>query len=244
MVLSRTAAAFTVLTSLFALIDASAAPCEQPLNCGEYNTSTVCNHTFTGCDVCDTCCHPWLKPVDICNGCVEDECTSGRHPDCCVSFECLNGQCQRAYLATGSYPTMAACEKVCKAPPLENWVVGLPYTSCTTTCNDIGKACDEKKLQVYSASTANAIFDKIAPFNCSCRVQACTSAALVPELGIYIGGSAGCPCGGPDARGCVYPSPQYHPPTCNATPTRSGVDPQGTVRRFCYCASTAQSPHQ
>ena len=42
-------------------------------------------------------CKSWLKPVDICDGCVRDECTSGRQPGCCVSFECdaTNGQCIR-----------------------------------------------------------------------------------------------------------------------------------------------------
>jgi hypothetical protein len=29
-------------------------PCILPLNCGEYNKSKVCNHTFAGCNVCDT----------------------------------------------------------------------------------------------------------------------------------------------------------------------------------------------
>jgi hypothetical protein len=98
--------------------DASFAPCAQPLNCGEYNNSRVCNHSFTGCDVCDTCCKSWLKPVDICNGCVSDECTSGRHLDCCVSFGCdvTNGQCKRAFRSTGAYPNISECEKSCKAP--------------------------------------------------------------------------------------------------------------------------------
>jgi hypothetical protein len=102
----------------FTFIGGSATSCEPPLNCGEYNKSTACNHTFTGCDVCDTCCKSWLKPVDICDGCVKDECTSGRHPDCCVSFRCdaLTGQCIRAFRATGAYPNMSACEKACSAP--------------------------------------------------------------------------------------------------------------------------------
>jgi hypothetical protein len=30
--------------------------CEVPLNCGEYNNTKVCNHSFTTCDVCDTWC--------------------------------------------------------------------------------------------------------------------------------------------------------------------------------------------
>jgi hypothetical protein len=102
----------------FTFIGGSATSCEPPLNCGEYNKSTACNHTFTGCDICDTCCKSWLKPVDICDGCVKDECTSGRHPDCCVSFRCdaLTGQCIRAFRATGAYPNMSACEKACSAP--------------------------------------------------------------------------------------------------------------------------------
>jgi hypothetical protein len=60
-----------------------------------------------------------LKPVDICDGCVQDECTSGRHPDCCVSFECdvPNGQCKRAFSTTGAYPNRSACVRACEAPP-------------------------------------------------------------------------------------------------------------------------------
>ena len=58
-------------------------------------------------------CEIWLKPVDTCNACVEDECSSGRHLDCCVSFQCCNGKCQRAYESTGKYPNMSACEEDC-----------------------------------------------------------------------------------------------------------------------------------
>jgi hypothetical protein len=109
---------FFALAALPVVTGASGPPCELPLNCGEFNNSKVCGHTFSGCDVCDTCCHSWLKPVDICDGCVQDECTSGRHPDCCVSFDCdiANGQCKRAFRATGAYPNSSACEKACSAP--------------------------------------------------------------------------------------------------------------------------------
>ena len=64
-------------------------------------------------------CKPWLKPVDICNGCVRDECTSGRQPDCCVSFLCdaTNGQCIRAFRATGAYTNISACAMECEASP-------------------------------------------------------------------------------------------------------------------------------
>jgi hypothetical protein len=147
---------FAVLSSLFALIRASA-PCEQPLNCGEYNKSSVCNHTFTGCDVCDTCCQSWLKPVDMCDGCVEDECTSGRHPNCCVSFECVNGQCQRAALATGKYPTMASCEKACSQhydcvalPSLQCKPVGqIGHFNSSAACNaSCGITCPAYAQQI------------------------------------------------------------------------------------------------
>jgi hypothetical protein len=39
-----------------ALKSIALAPCEVPLNCGEYNNTKVCNHSFTTCDVCDTWC--------------------------------------------------------------------------------------------------------------------------------------------------------------------------------------------
>jgi hypothetical protein len=87
--------------------------CEIPLNCGMYNNSEVCGHKYTICDVCTTCCHEWLKPQSICDGCVADECTSGRDPDCCVSFQCVDGKCQRAFRATGNYPSLIACEETC-----------------------------------------------------------------------------------------------------------------------------------
>jgi hypothetical protein len=84
--------------------------CDIPLNCGMHNNTEICGHKYTTCDVCSTCCHEWLKPQEICDGCVADECASGRNPDCCVSFQCFNGKCQRAFRATGEYPTLVACE--------------------------------------------------------------------------------------------------------------------------------------
>jgi hypothetical protein len=89
--------------------------CDIPLNCGMYNNTEICGHKYTVCDVCDTCCHVWLKPQSICDGCVADECTSGRHPDCCVSFLCVDGKCQRAFRATGKYPSLLDCESSCGA---------------------------------------------------------------------------------------------------------------------------------
>jgi hypothetical protein len=44
---------------------------------------------------------------------VADECTSGRHPDCCVNFECVDGKCERAFRATGNYPSPLACDMAC-----------------------------------------------------------------------------------------------------------------------------------
>jgi hypothetical protein len=87
--------------------------CAVPLNCGMYNNTEVCGHKYSTCDVCAACCHPWLKPQNICDGCVADECTSGRQPDCCVSFECVGGKCQRAFRAEGKYPSSVACKAAC-----------------------------------------------------------------------------------------------------------------------------------
>jgi hypothetical protein len=87
--------------------------CPVPLNCGVHNNTDICAHKFAGCDVCNTCCHPWLKSQSSCDGCVADECTSGRDPDCCVSFQCVDGKCQRAFRATGEYPSSLACEVAC-----------------------------------------------------------------------------------------------------------------------------------
>jgi hypothetical protein len=161
------------LASLFALIGASVAPCEQPLNCGEFNKSTVCNHTFAGCDVCDTCCHSWLKPVDICDGCVQDECTSGRHPDCCVSFECgTNGRCTRAFRATGAYPTLAACEEACKAPSIvcTGSSANLSTADCSAWLTTI-------RASPYFAQNCNELSHLEDP--CSCGHIGCDSDRIV-----------------------------------------------------------------
>jgi hypothetical protein len=95
------------------MADCSKTCCDAPLNCGMYNNTEICGHKYTICDVCDTCCHEWLKPQNICDACVVDECTSGRNPDCCVSFECVNSKCQRAFRATGKYPSIDACKAAC-----------------------------------------------------------------------------------------------------------------------------------
>jgi hypothetical protein len=85
--------------------------CPVPLNCGLHNNTDRCAHKFTGCDVCDTCCHPWLDTDEICSGCVADECK--RHRECCVSYECFNGHCKRAFGSTGAYTSFTACAKAC-----------------------------------------------------------------------------------------------------------------------------------
>jgi hypothetical protein len=81
------------------------------LNCDHVDYS-VCE-PYVGCNVCDTCCHPWLKAQSICDGCVENECTSKSNHDCCVSFECVSGRCQRAFRAEGKYPSFVACKAAC-----------------------------------------------------------------------------------------------------------------------------------
>jgi hypothetical protein len=148
----KLAAAFFAALAALSVTGASVAPCEIPLNCGEFNNSKVCGHTFSGCDVCDTCCHSWLKPIAICDGCVQDECTSGRHPDCCVSFDCdaTNGQCKRAFRATGAYPNRSACE--------EGWQV--PAVVCTGSSSNLTQADCSNWVSTVRSS---AYFAKASP---------------------------------------------------------------------------------
>ena len=144
------------LASLAVVTGALVPPCEPPLNCGKFNNSKVCGHTFSGCDVCNTCCHSWLNTSDSCDGCVQDECTSGRGPDCCVSFYCdaTNGQCKRAFRATGAYPnrsglhyllvgksrrTSTASDLQCTLIgniPTSNYAWGTDYLVYSTPCSN------------------------------------------------------------------------------------------------------------
>jgi hypothetical protein len=146
---------FIFAAALVVVTGASVPPCELPLNCGEFNNSKLCGHTFSGCDVCDTCCHSWLKPVGICDGCVEDECTSGRQPDCCVSFECdvPNGQCKRAFSTTGLYPNRSACEEACQVPAVV----------CTGNSSDLAHADCFNWVSIVRSS---AYFAKATPPAC------------------------------------------------------------------------------
>jgi predicted outer membrane repeat protein len=56
--------------------------CVVPPNCGFHNDTTVCSHTFKGCNVCPTCCKSYIKNDKDCAGCEESECKNG-HPECC-----------------------------------------------------------------------------------------------------------------------------------------------------------------
>jgi hypothetical protein len=89
-----------------------------------------------------------LNTSDSCDGCVQDECTSGRHPDCCVSFECdeWHGQCKRAFSTTGAYPNRSSCEKVCQVPAVV----------CTGSSSDLAHAdCSAWKDLYDSTNGAN-----------------------------------------------------------------------------------------
>jgi hypothetical protein len=65
-----------------------------------------------GCDVGSTCCKPFIKSDADCTQCTVTECEA--NPDCCVSFECFNGSCQRAHRSSGKYPTHEACAHACR----------------------------------------------------------------------------------------------------------------------------------
>jgi hypothetical protein len=60
----------------------SSCSCVVPLNCGMHNDTTVCSHSFQGCNVCPTCCKGYIKNDKDCSACTVNECKNG-HTDCC-----------------------------------------------------------------------------------------------------------------------------------------------------------------
>jgi hypothetical protein len=111
-------------------------PCEVPLNCGLHDGKTVCGHAFQGCDVCSTCCKPFITKDADCTQCTITECKS--NPDCCVSFDCTGGQCKRAYQSTGKFGSLGACEAVC-APAPTTYTCAFPAFQCIKVAGSGGQ---------------------------------------------------------------------------------------------------------
>ena len=112
------------------------------------------------------------------------------------------------------------------------WFFGADGASCTATCKAEGSVCNATRLQVYDAATATSVFTTLASGMCKSTNQACISGAGVPQLGLYYGGGGGC-AGVPDRGGCIYPSPKFTPPTCEAF---------YPGRRFCFCLQPTPPP--
>jgi hypothetical protein len=95
--------------SLFLLAHA-AAVCDIPPVCDVNKTTSQCGHTFTGCNVCDSCCN-WGGKTN-CPGCLQAN--KG-----CVSYECSDeGEtCQPVEGDSGKYANPSECEAACKPTP-------------------------------------------------------------------------------------------------------------------------------
>jgi predicted outer membrane repeat protein len=105
------------------------APCQVPRNCGQYNNSVVCGHTFTGCEfVCGKgsdpanvgCCHANIRTDDTCNSCVDFECKPPPPlpPPVTTKYFCVttpNYHCIES--SSGTFPSATDCEKGCQQPP-------------------------------------------------------------------------------------------------------------------------------
>ena len=95
---------------LLLLLADAAAVCDIPPVCDVNKTTSQCGHTFTGCNVCDSCCN-WGGKTN-CPGCLQAN--KG-----CVSYECSDeGEtCQPVEGDSGTYTTQAACDANCTPPP-------------------------------------------------------------------------------------------------------------------------------
>jgi hypothetical protein len=60
-------------------------------------------------------CKSYITKDADCAQCTITECKT--MPDCCVSFDCIAGQCKRAYQSTGKYASFTECEVACKPTP-------------------------------------------------------------------------------------------------------------------------------
>ena len=92
------------------LLAQAAAICDVPPVCDANKTTSQCGHTFTGCNVCDSCCN-WGGKAD-CPGCLQAN--TG-----CVSYECSDdgAACKPVKGDSGTYATQAACDANCKPAP-------------------------------------------------------------------------------------------------------------------------------
>jgi hypothetical protein len=104
------------------------APCQVPRNCGQYNNSVVCGHTFTGCEfVCGKgsdpayvgCCHTNIHRDDTCNQCVDYLCKPPPPlpPPVTTKYACIttpNYHCIE--YDSGSFSSATECENACQQP--------------------------------------------------------------------------------------------------------------------------------
>jgi hypothetical protein len=94
------------------------APCQVPRNCGDKNGTTVCGHTFTGCEfTCDFCCSRLY--VLACDGCTEAKCkpVPPTPPPVTTKYFCVttpNYHCIQS--GGGTFDNPADCENACHVP--------------------------------------------------------------------------------------------------------------------------------
>jgi predicted outer membrane repeat protein len=96
------------------------APCQVPRNCGDKNGTTVCGHTFTGCEfTCPFCCTPLY--IVACDSCTEYKCkpVPPLPPPVTTKYSCVtmpNYHCVES--SSGFYPLAKDCENACPPPSL------------------------------------------------------------------------------------------------------------------------------
>jgi hypothetical protein len=95
------------------------APCQVPRNCGDKNGTTVCGHTFTGCEfTCPFCCNPYY--IAACDSCTEYKCkpVPPLPPPVTTKYSCVtmpHDHCME--VSSGYFPSAKDCEKACEQPP-------------------------------------------------------------------------------------------------------------------------------
>jgi predicted outer membrane repeat protein len=96
------------------------APCQVPRNCGDKNKTTVCGHTFKGCEfTCDFCCSPLY--VLACEGCTEAKCKPlpPLPPPVTTKYACITTPSYHCVeFSSGTYHSATDCEKDCPPKPL------------------------------------------------------------------------------------------------------------------------------
>jgi hypothetical protein len=93
------------------------------------NKTTVCGHTFTGCEfTCDFCCSPLY--VLACEGCTEAKCTPlpPLPPPVTTKYACITTPSYHCVeFSSGTFSSATECEKGCEQPPRSSTAAHGPF---------------------------------------------------------------------------------------------------------------------